>query len=313
VITDPARPLVSVVTPSFDQGKYVGATVESVLAQDYPNIDYWVIDGGSTDDTERVLRSFEGDPRFHWVSEKDRGHADAVNKGWGRSRGQILGWLNSDDTYLPGAISTQVGALLARPDADIVYGDAVFTDADGRRLGTYWGRAFSQYQQLRYSCVPQPTAFCRRGIVERAGPLDLSLKLALDVEYWLRASLFGSIVHVPGEIATYRLHDASATVTQVTTFNQYVLQIVDGFYARDDIPHHLREHRDRIYADLMLASGMRHAKVGQIAEAMNYLRRSWDYGSLRPRQIPLLMTVFDAMVGSSLGQRLMDSWAKLRH
>src|SRR6266498_4984769 len=93
-------PLVSIVTPSYNFGGFIRATIESVLTQDYPNIEYWVIDGGSTDGTVSILTEYEHDPRFHWISERDRGQSDAINKGWSRCRGDIIAWLNSDDLYL---------------------------------------------------------------------------------------------------------------------------------------------------------------------------------------------------------------------
>src|SRR5262245_26632601 len=99
-LDDPSLPLVSIVTPSYNQGAFIRETIESVLSQDYPKIEYWVIDGGSTDETIAILKHFEQDPRFHWMSERDQGQSDAVNKGWSRSRGEIFGWLNSDDIYM---------------------------------------------------------------------------------------------------------------------------------------------------------------------------------------------------------------------
>src|SRR4051812_10184477 len=116
VIGDPALPLVSIVTPSYNQGRFIRETINSVLSQDYPNVEYWVIDGGSTDETITILREYEHDARFHWISEPDRGQSDAINKGWRRSRGEILAWLNSDDTYLPGAIRAHVQALRQHQD-----------------------------------------------------------------------------------------------------------------------------------------------------------------------------------------------------
>src|SRR4051794_35419687 len=101
-------PLVSIVTPSYNQGQFIRETIDSVLSQDYPNLEYWVIDAASTDQTLDVLRDYERDPRFHWISEADRGQSDAINKGWNRCQGSILAWLCSDDLYCPGAIKTQV-------------------------------------------------------------------------------------------------------------------------------------------------------------------------------------------------------------
>src|SRR5258708_6136901 len=104
VINDLTLPLVSIVTPSFNQGQFIRETIESVLTQDYPNIEYWVIDGGSTDETLAILREYEGDPRFHWLSEPDKGQSDAINKGLVRCHGEIFAWLNSDDVFIKEAL-----------------------------------------------------------------------------------------------------------------------------------------------------------------------------------------------------------------
>jgi glycosyltransferase involved in cell wall biosynthesis len=212
VARDPALPLITVVTPSYNQGRYIRETVESVLSQDYPNIEYWVIDGGSTDTTHAILREYESDRRFHWLSEPDKGQADAVNKGWRRARGQILGWLNSDDTYLPGALTAQAGALIAHPGAGVVYGDALFTDAMGHNLSRYHSRPFDRRRFLHLSAIPQPSALLRREVVERCGWLDTHLEYALDYDLFLRLMWETSFVYTGALVATYRLHDDSKTV-----------------------------------------------------------------------------------------------------
>src|SRR5438128_2723095 len=125
VIVDVALPLVSIVTPSFNQGIYIRATIESVLSQDYPNLEYWVIDAGSEDETLNVLKLYNNDPRFHWISEPDNGQSDAINKGWSRCNGEILAWLGSDDLYCPGTITSQVNYLRSHPSVDAVYSDAI--------------------------------------------------------------------------------------------------------------------------------------------------------------------------------------------
>src|SRR5438128_8552250 len=125
-----ALPLVSIVTPSYNQGRFIEDTIRSVLAQDYPNLEYIVVDGGSTDHTLDVLRRYEG--RLRWVSEPDRGQSEAINKGFRMARGEIVSWLNSDDTYVPGAIGKAVAHLGARPEVVMVYGEGYLLDEGGR-------------------------------------------------------------------------------------------------------------------------------------------------------------------------------------
>src|SRR4030095_6506219 len=130
------RPLVSIITPSFNQARYIEATIQSVLSQDYPRIEYLIVDGGSTDETVEIIKKYEG--RLAWsVSEQDQGQTDAINKGFGHTNGQILAWLNSDDTYEPGAVSAAVKYLLDHPDVGMVYGDCNFINEDGRVIGKF--------------------------------------------------------------------------------------------------------------------------------------------------------------------------------
>ena len=128
-------PLVTVVTPSFNQGRFIRETIESVLSQDYPNLEYMVIDGGSTDDTLSILKSYQD--RFAWVSEPDRGQAHAINKGWRCAKGEILAWLNSDDIYQPGAIRTAVEYFIHNQQVGMVYGEAYHVDESGQPIDRY--------------------------------------------------------------------------------------------------------------------------------------------------------------------------------
>src|SRR5260221_9891758 len=144
MIMEPHSPLVSIVTPSYNQGKFIRETIESVLTQDYANIEYWVIDGGSTDETLGILQQYENDPRFHWISEPDKGQSDAINKGWSRCRGEIVAWLCSDDVYVEHAIKLQVSYLVDHPEIGAVYGDVIYVDSEGKFISAPLARSFSQ-------------------------------------------------------------------------------------------------------------------------------------------------------------------------
>ena len=167
-------PLVTVVTPSFNHGRFMRETIESVLTQSYPRIEYLVMDGGSTDETVKILESY-GD-RVAWVSERDRGQTDAINKGWRRGRGAILAYLNSDDTYLPGAVEKAVAGLRAHPDAGAVYGEGYHVDESGRVIERYPTEPFDLTRLPQTCFICQPTVFLRRELVERVGYLDESLR-----------------------------------------------------------------------------------------------------------------------------------------
>ena len=201
-----ASPPVAIITPSYNTGDHVRAAVESVLAQDYPKIDYLVMDGGSSDDTVDVLRSFG--PRLRWVSERDRGQSDAINRGFARTRGDVLGWLNSDDTYAPGAVRAAAEFLARHDDVAMVYGDADFIDAVGNVIGPamHVEPRFDRRRLLHYSdFIVQPAAFFRRGAFDAVGGLDPSLNWAMDYDLWLKfAAKNFKVVYLPRVLANYR-------------------------------------------------------------------------------------------------------------
>jgi glycosyltransferase involved in cell wall biosynthesis len=181
-----------------------------VLAQSYPRIEYLVMDGGSTDETLAILKEY-GD-RLTWVSEPDRGQADAINKGWRRARGSLVAYLNSDDTYLPGAVERAAGALQAHPEAGLVYGEGYHVDEGGAIIERYPTEPFS-LARLEETCfICQPTVFLRREVVERLGYLDESLQYCMDYDLWIRAARVTSFALVPEYLATTRLHADTKTL-----------------------------------------------------------------------------------------------------
>ena len=201
------RPLVSIVVPSFNQGRFIRTTIDSILEQSYRPLEVIVVDGGSKDDTVSVLKSYGDLPELRWTSEPDKGVADAVNKGFARARGEIIGIQSSDDWYLPGALEQAVAAMQS-PDAPaLVYADFVTSDADGRELfRSRLGRYTLENLLSKQTWVPQPSAFFRSDVLAELNGWNPAY-FVCDTEFWFRLAFRYPVRKVTGLWAQRRLHE----------------------------------------------------------------------------------------------------------
>jgi len=204
--------LVSIITPSFNQAPFLEATIKSVLEQDHPELEYIIVDGGSTDGSLEIIQRY-ADRLSWWVSEKDRGQTDAINKGFAHAKGDILAWLNSDDTYAPGAISAAAKILTNHPKTGLVYGDANFIDEIGNKIGSF-PAAQTDYRRLRrgYVHIPQQSSFFRAALWNQVGPLDPSFYFAMDYDLWVRIAAVTPILFTHQLWANFRLHAHGKTM-----------------------------------------------------------------------------------------------------
>jgi glycosyltransferase involved in cell wall biosynthesis len=204
-----APPLVSVIVPSYNQGQYIAATLDSIFSQDHRPLEVLVIDGASSDSTVDVLRRYSEHPELQWWSEPDRGVTDAVNKGLVRATGEILAIQSSDDLYAPGAISAAVSALVSDPALALVYGDAEYIDGEGRARG---GTSLPPFDLVEYAgkrtFIPQPAAFFTRAAASAAGPWRAEVSYAADAEFYLRIATHHNVRKIDRVLARYRYHEA---------------------------------------------------------------------------------------------------------
>jgi glycosyltransferase involved in cell wall biosynthesis len=205
-------PRISIVTPSYNQAQFLEATMRSVLDQGYPNLEYLVLDGGSTDGSLQIIERYR-DRLAYWVSQPDRGQADAINRGFARATGDILAWLNSDDTYEPGTLLAVAEAFVQNPGASLVYGEGWYIDEAGERIRPcrFVREAFEARHLANRDPILQQAAFWSRDLWTRVGPASESLNWVFDWDWFCRAREVTQFCYVPRFLANYRVHGAAKT------------------------------------------------------------------------------------------------------
>src|SRR5262245_21770778 len=263
---------VTIVTPSLNQGDFITHAIESVLTQDHPAIEYIVVDGGSTDETVEILRRYDG--RFRWWSEPDGGQAAAIVAGFAQARGDVLGWLNADDLYTPGAVSRAVAHFDAHPDEALIYGHAEFIDATGHVLGPCRHvEPFDSHRLLHtHDFIVQPTTFFTREAFVVAGGLHPTLKYCLDYDLWLRMARQRKPHCLPDGQARVRVLSRSKTsrggVARIDELERVMLR-----YGRSRVPAYFYRPAFNVYGKTALDSFAK----GQLSQAIRHARRAVFY------------------------------------
>jgi glycosyltransferase involved in cell wall biosynthesis len=267
-------PKVSIITPSYNQADFLEHTVLSVLGQQYANIEYIVIDGGSTDGSVEIIKKY-GNRIAHWVSEPDGGQADAINKGFARATGKYLGWLNSDDVLYPDAIAKTVDFLEARPEIDFVYGDVHVGESEhsAARLG---GKATALETMLITFEVPIPQQGClwRRSLSDRAGGLDPRWHVVLDREFFLRAAGHGAMAYLPETLGFFRLHPESKSMAQQARWLDELPRMYEEYFARPDLAPRLLALRRQSLGSVYVQCAWLALKNRRYARSMGFLSRA---------------------------------------
>src|SRR5690349_4781860 len=228
------QPLVSIITPSYNQALYLEQTIQSVLGQDYPRIEYIVVDGASTDNSFEIIKK-HNERLAYWISEKDSGQAEAINKGFARARGEILAWLNSDDYYLPDTVSAVVRCFEENPDVVMAYGDMLAVDGDGQTINLLKYKQLSLKDLLCFQIIGQPSVFFRRSALEKTGLLDTSFHFMLDHHLWIRLAQQGNVMHVPQVWSAARYHAQAKNRARAVEFGREAFRVLDWAKTQPDL------------------------------------------------------------------------------
>jgi glycosyltransferase involved in cell wall biosynthesis len=258
-----SRPLVTIVTPSFNQAPFLRAAIESVLTQEYPRVEYIILDGGSSDNSIDILREFDG--RVRWQSRPDDGQADALASGFALARGAIFGWLNADDLLHRNALAEAVAFLEAHPEIALVYGDAVFVDAGGNEIMPCRQVRPFDLKRLRYGAdyIVQPSAFFRRSAYEAVGGIDRNLHWSMDYDLWLKIAERHGVAYVPRTWSGYRLQPRGKTVG-------------GGFARIEEVAAMTLRHGLALPADFRIEKAALHLKQARRALADGHAREAFS-------------------------------------
>jgi hypothetical protein len=264
-----SSPLVSIVTPSYNQAQFLEQTIQSVLGQGYPHIEYLVVDGASTDGSVEIIRRY-ADRLAWWVSEKDQGQADAINKGLRRAKGEFVAWLNSDDLYLPGSITTAVRAFHSHPEAGVVYGDVQAIDERGSITNLLRYGDWGLDGLLAFRVIGQPAVFMRRSVLEHAGYLDPSFHFLLDHQLWLRMARLSEMAYVPETLAAARFHGESKNVAHGAQMSREAYRVVEWVESQPEFAAAFSRSEKRIRAGAHRFHAHYLLDDGQAGKALRY-------------------------------------------
>ena len=300
-------PSISIITPTLNQGNFIAQTIDSVLAQKYPALEYLVIDGGSTDQTLAVLREYESN--LTWSSEADSGQSAAINKGWRRASGEILAWLNSDDLLRPDAIQTITTIFQESPETVMVYGGADFIDAEGEIISQYptgnW--RYSNLLKNVTNFLPQPSVFIRREAIARAGWLDESLHYLMDYDLFLRVGLEGKVQQSPATLSAMRLHADAKSLRALRGFGAEMVSVIERTFDSGKLPEELLAYRAEAMRKALLYAASTTYWGGDVKQARAWLTQCWQQTAWP--QIPASLIRLSLL--SALGQpglKLAERW-----
>ncbi|HEY3312040.1 MAG TPA: glycosyltransferase family 2 protein [Anaerolineales bacterium] len=235
----------SIVTPSYNQARFLEQTIRSVLDPAHPPYEYFVMDGGSTDSSVEIIKKYAGQLTA-WVSEKDKGQADAINKGLSQASGDIVAWLNSDDFYMPGALEKVRLAFEQNPRAGLVYGNVLSVNAEGKSFNLQVFHQIGLLDLMTFHIISQPAVFMRRAMLDQVGLLDPSYHCLLDHHLWLRMARIAPVVYIPETLAAARYHAEAKNVARTAEFGREAFRIVDWMQSNHEFSELFEQNKAKI-------------------------------------------------------------------
>jgi glycosyltransferase involved in cell wall biosynthesis len=312
------QPVVSIVTPSYNQANFLESTIRSVLRQDYPNMEFGIVDGGSEDASLEIIKKYE-DQLSWWISEPDQGQSHAINKGIARTKGEVVAWLNSDDLYLPDAINNAVD-FLERYNVDLVFGNAIIIDERGYPLNNLVFGDWGLEEFLRFRVICQPAVFMKRHVWDEVFGLNTDLHYMLDHQLWIKVSSKYSVKYIPSYWAASRYHKQAKNVALASGFAEDISQLLN--WIKSDVvlaPNYLRD-KNRIRGGAYRLRG-RYLLDGDypLKSFMNYCRAFWfwpTYTLIHWRRIlfsfvSMITPLKSSMVRKLPQQEIKDEWGDL--
>lgn len=294
---------VSIITPSYNQADYLEQTIRSVLDQGYPDLEYIIVDGGSTDGSVEIIRRY-ADRLAWWVSERDHGQADAINKGFRRATGEIVAWLNSDDYFLPGAISAAAEILAAHPDWSAVYGDVLAIDGAGHKIKVHRYADWGLEGLMCFRVIGQPSVFMRRAVLEQSGLLDESYHYLLDHEFWLRVGLVAPMHYTPRLWSVARYHAGAKNMSKTDLYGKDAYRIVEWMQSAPEMAARFQALRRKVWAGAYRIDGYYLSAGDQPARALrSYARSFLSHPWIALRDWQRIGVTFLALLGIRLRKR----------
>lgn len=268
-------PLVTIVTSTYNHERFLKQAIDSVLSQDYPRIEYIVIDDGSTDNTKQILKNY--DNRLYWESQRNMGETPTLNKAIKRAKGELIGKLSSDDFLYPGAIGSMVNMFLEKPGLIAVYTDFDLVDENGEVFATVKKPEYNYLDSIRkHLCLPGPGTLFKKDIFDLVGGFDTSFSILFDLDFWWHAGLYGQFARLPVSLSAFRQHKKSQSFSGGKKMAEETIKCINKLYSRSDLPKDVKKIKREAYSSAYYSAAMQSITGGEVEKtSKRYLLQSF--------------------------------------